>query len=90
MGRPPPESASEPDLAPGDMIYLRAFLDLQHDRAGDSITWSAIDRYARRYGFESGQFEKLRETIFEVNSHLNKVLRKRAEEDRERQNRLNR
>ena len=86
MGRPVPESAREPELGAEDVFFLRAFLDLQHDKTQfRSIPWSAIDGYARRYDLSPGLFERLRESIFECNDALEKVFEERRKVEAARQ-----
>ncbi len=77
-GKPPPESATPPEVPAWDTFYLTAFLDLQHDKtAMRSIPWLAVHEYGKRCEMTHGEFEMFKENIFGINRGLEAALETR-------------
>lgn len=81
-GQPLPDRiANAPELIIGLQLYLIAFFDLDSERDNSMslrrIPWSAIDRYATRYEFDSEQYDDLHYFIREMDTeHLKRLKSK--------------
>lgn len=90
QAEPPEEAQLDPTLE----HYLTAFNALSGDRqigmGRGPIPWSAIDRYARRHGYEKEAFELLERLVRAQDDEFLTIMHeqdKQREEERKRTNR---
>lgn len=73
-GIEPPDWAKPVLVEIGDMAFWRAYEDLSSEprSASGRIPWSAIDRYAERYGLDLGTLQRV---INRLEHHVREQLK---------------
>lgn len=86
-GLEPPAHMFRPEIIPGAEVFIDAFWDLCEDRAigfgaVGGITFSAIDRYGYRFGFEGEAFDDLFFFVKRIDLKWRELTKKRNPEDK--------